>query len=89
MEGKGIQSTKEIHANHDESILIVGGFDGSSWLGTMDCYYPSRDVMESFPAMKSVRSHASTAKLNGDVYVLGGVIGNVWYDTGICLMLSY
>ncbi|XP_038885976.1 uncharacterized protein LOC120076281 [Benincasa hispida] len=80
MGGKELQSTEEIPANLDESILILGGFDGS-WLSTMNCYYPSRDIMESLPAMRSVRSHASTAKLNGEIYVLGGVNGNVWYDT--------
>lgn len=85
MEGKELQSTKEIHSNLDGSILIVGGFDGSSWLSTMNSYYPSRDIMESLPAMKSVRSHVSTAKLNGEIYVLGGANGNVWCDTGICL----
>lgn len=87
MEGKELQSTEEIHANLEESILIVGGFDGSCWLSTMNCYYPFRDIMESLPAMKSVRSHASTAKLDGEIYVLGGANGKVWYDTGICLKL--
>lgn len=81
MEGKERQTTTEIPTNLDESILIMGGFDGSSWLSTMNCYYPSRDIMESLPAMRSVRSYASTAKLNGEIYVLGGVNGNVWYDT--------
>lgn len=87
MEGKERQTTTEIPTNLDESILIMGGFDGSSWLSNMNCYYPSRDIMESLPAMRSVRSYASTAKLNGEIYVLGGVNGNVWYDTGICLKL--
>ncbi|KAA0054992.1 ring canal kelch-like protein isoform X1 [Cucumis melo var. makuwa] len=81
MEGTELQSIKELPANLDESILIMGGFDGSSWLSTMNCYYPSRNSMESLPAMRFMRSLASTGKLNGEIYVLGGVNGSVWYDT--------
>lgn len=47
----------------DESVLIVGGFDGSSLLSIMTCWYPSSDIMGSLPAMRSVHSHVSTAKL--------------------------
>ncbi|EXB25851.1 Influenza virus NS1A-binding protein-A-like protein [Morus notabilis] len=64
----------------EESILLVGGFDGSSWLSALDCYHPSLDHMESFSPMSLVRSHASAAKLNGEVYVFGGVYENLWYD---------
>lgn len=67
----------------EESILLVGGFDGSSWLSALDCYRPSLDHTESFSPMSLVRSHASAAKLNGEVYVFGGVYENLWYDEGI------
>lgn len=68
--------------NLDESILIIGGFDGSMWLSALDCYHPSRDVLESLCPMNLVRSYASAAKLNGEIYVFGGVYGNLWYDRG-------
>ncbi|KAE9465166.1 hypothetical protein C3L33_02942, partial [Rhododendron williamsianum] len=65
----------------DDSILIVGGFDGCSWLSTLDSYSPSEDTMKSLKPMTCVRSYASQATLNGDLYVLGGVDGDMWHDT--------
>lgn len=67
----------------DDSILIVGGFDGCSWLSTLDSYSPSEDTMKSLKPMTCVRSYASQATLNGELYVLGGVDGDMWHDTGI------
>ncbi|KAF7148494.1 hypothetical protein RHSIM_Rhsim03G0148200 [Rhododendron simsii] len=65
----------------DDSILIVGGFDGCSWLSTLDSYSPSEDRMKSLKPMTCVRSYASQATLNGELYVLGGVDGDMWHDT--------
>jgi hypothetical protein len=70
------------HSDLDEKVLIVGGYDGSFWLSTLDCYSPSCDLKESLSPMNFVRSHASAAKLKGEVYLFGGVNDKIWYDTG-------
>ncbi|KAH7855739.1 hypothetical protein Vadar_028277 [Vaccinium darrowii] len=64
----------------DDSILIVGGFDGCSWLSALDSYSPSKDTMKSLKPMTFVRSYASQATLNGELYVFGGVDGDMWHD---------
>ncbi|KAK9283972.1 hypothetical protein L1049_012230 [Liquidambar formosana] len=72
----------ESHSNLSESIFIVGGFNGSSWLSDLDCYSLSRDLMETLSPMSFARSYASAVKLNGELYLLGGVdSNNLWYDT--------
>ena len=76
------ESMNDPHPSLEESILLVGGFDGCSWLSAMDCYHPSIDHMESRSSMRLLRSYASAANLNGEVYVFGGVYDNVWYDEG-------
>ena len=75
-----------------DSILIVGGFDGSSWLSALDSYSPLLDTMKSLKPMTSVRSYASAATLNGELYIFGGVDGDMWHDTGIncnAFVISY
>ncbi|KAL2896950.1 Kelch-like protein 12 [Bienertia sinuspersici] len=63
------------------SILLVGGFSGSSWLRDLDMYMPSEDVMQSLKPMSSVRSYASAVKHKDALYVLGGGSGSSWFDT--------
>ncbi|KAL5568858.1 hypothetical protein UlMin_025433 [Ulmus minor] len=74
-------STNDSRPNSEVSVLIVGGFDGSSWLSATDCYYPSQDHMESRCPMSLARSYASTAKLNNEIYIFGGSNDKLWYDT--------
>ncbi|KAJ8533900.1 hypothetical protein K7X08_007224 [Anisodus acutangulus] len=64
-----------------ESIFLVGGYDGLSWLSTLESYSPSNDVLKSLKAMNSVRSYASVAKMYGELYVFRGRTGRLWYDT--------
>ncbi|KAK9683674.1 hypothetical protein RND81_10G158100 [Saponaria officinalis] len=64
-----------------QSVLLVGGCDGSSWLQNLDCCCPFEDVMRPLVQMKSVRSYASAVKLDGELYVLGGEYDSSWYDT--------
>ncbi|XP_060176746.1 uncharacterized protein LOC132606984 isoform X1 [Lycium barbarum] len=64
-----------------ESIFLVGGYDGVSWLSTLESYSLSNDVQKSLKPMSSVRSYASVAKLCGELYVFGGGTGSLWYDT--------
>ncbi|XP_008442365.1 uncharacterized protein LOC103486256 [Cucumis melo] len=64
-----------------ESIFLIGGYDGASHLSTLELYDPSRDMIKSLRAMRSVRGYASVAWLNSQLYVLGGGNGCVWYNT--------
>ena len=55
----------------------MGGYDGSMWLSAVGSYSPSYDLMESRSPMNFARSSAAAAKLNGEVYLLGGVYGEI------------
>ncbi|KAH9617271.1 hypothetical protein KSS87_011307 [Heliosperma pusillum] len=84
--GSSLSSThldEMIFENQDiyQSILLVGGFDGSSWLQNIDCYCPFEDVMRPLAHMKTVRSYSSAVKRDGNLYVLGGECDSSWYDT--------
>lgn len=81
------QSNNDSHASHDESILLLGGFNGTSWLPDLDSYSLSRDSVKSLKPMRHVRIYSSAATLNGDLYVFGGGNGNLWYDTGIAMLV--
>ncbi|KAK4345645.1 hypothetical protein RND71_035821 [Anisodus tanguticus] len=72
---------EEIKPMDPESIFLVGGYDGVSWLSTLESYSPSNVVLKSLKAMNSVRSYASVAKLYGELYVFRGRTGRLWYDT--------
>ncbi|KAG8647813.1 ring canal kelch homolog isoform X2 [Manihot esculenta] len=63
------------------SIYLVGGYDGDSWLPSLDLYFPSQDVLKSLKPMSTVRSYASIAQLNDEIYIFGGGNGQTWYDT--------
>ncbi|KAM7526543.1 hypothetical protein LguiA_016445 [Lonicera macranthoides] len=64
-----------------ELIFLVGGYDGSSWLSALDAYSPLQDVLTPLSPMNAVRSFASVAELNSELYVFGGGNGLLWYDT--------
>ncbi|XVF08346.1 hypothetical protein REPUB_Repub06bG0218800 [Reevesia pubescens] len=78
---KAIEPSEELQLDPTESIFLVGGYDGESWLSALNSYFPSQDVIKSVHPMSSVRSYASVAQLNGDLYVFGGGDGYSWYDT--------
>ncbi|KAL6133005.1 hypothetical protein ACLB2K_065242 [Fragaria x ananassa] len=78
---KDTASCDMLDLDPNESIYIVGGYDGESWLLSLDSYYPSQDVIKSLGPMSSVRAYASVAKLDGDLYVIGGGDSTVWYNT--------
>ena len=76
----------ELHLDHNESIFLAGGYDGKSWLSSLDSYYPSHDVIKSLKPMSCARSYFSAAQLNNDLYIFGGGSGqdgSEWYDTGV------
>ncbi|KAK6778551.1 hypothetical protein RDI58_025269 [Solanum bulbocastanum] len=70
-----------------ESIFLIGGYDGVSWLTALESYSPSNDVVKSLKPMHSVRSYAGVAELYGQLFVFGGGDGgaigdgSLWYDT--------
>lgn len=77
-----IESFDELSLDPSELVFLFGGYNGQTWLSSLDSYYPSQDVIKSLRPMNSVRSYASVAQLNGELYVIGGGNGQIWYDTG-------
>ncbi|PHU13969.1 hypothetical protein BC332_15174 [Capsicum chinense] len=80
---------EEVHIPHgqlppeiNDSVVIVGGFNGSSWLLSLDSYFPSHDCVETLGPMTFSKSHSSAVKLNGELFVLGGVDNDEWFNTG-------
>lgn len=86
---KVLIESPESHLNPDESIFLVGEYDGVSWSSALHSFSPSNDVLRSLRPMSSVRAYASVARLDGELYVLGGATGSMWYDTGIAFASLY
>ncbi|XP_055806834.1 uncharacterized protein LOC129875548 [Solanum dulcamara] len=84
-EEKNGESSANLAGYPSESIFLVGGYNGESWLSTLESYSPSNDVLKSFKPMHSVRTYAGVAKLCGELFVFGGGgavgTGSLWYDT--------
>ncbi|KAI4324499.1 hypothetical protein MLD38_029984 [Melastoma candidum] len=80
-EEKQLDSSAVTHLDVRESIFLVGGYTGSTWLSSLDSYFPSHDVIKSLLPMTSVRSYASVVKLQNELYVLAGGDGSSWLDT--------
>ena len=66
----------------DDSLNLVGGFDGFSFLPSLDSFSPSLDILTPLKPMPVGKSYASTVALDGKVFVLGGGDGACWFDTG-------
>ncbi|KAL5722596.1 hypothetical protein ACHQM5_006102 [Ranunculus cassubicifolius] len=69
-----------------EAVFIMGGYNGISWLSTVESYSPSRGISKSVNPMNSARSYSSAAVLNGLIYNFGGWNDHykIWYDTAEC-----
>ncbi|KAK1430815.1 hypothetical protein QVD17_13850 [Tagetes erecta] len=65
----------------DDKILLVGGYDGRSWLSSLDCYSPSQNLTVSLNPMNTGRCYAAISKLDGDLFVFGGGTCGQWFDT--------
>ncbi|CAN1276896.1 Kelch-like protein 20 [Linum perenne] len=70
-----------LHLDLTDSIYIIGGHDGESWLPSLDLYYPSSGQKEALTPMSCPRAYASVAEAYDQLYVMGGGDGNLWYDT--------
>ncbi|XP_026389019.1 ring canal kelch protein-like isoform X2 [Papaver somniferum] len=66
---------------NNKLVFLFGGYDGASWLSTVDCYSPLSDTKKSLGPMNIARSYAAAAALCGDIYVLGGGDGKLWFNT--------
>ncbi|GJX99324.1 development/cell death domain-containing protein [Tanacetum coccineum] len=65
----------------DDSILLIGGYDGVSWLSSLDCYSPSQNLSKSLSPMHTERCYAAVSKLDGELFVFGGGTRGQWFDT--------
>ncbi|KAJ1273742.1 hypothetical protein BS78_05G007500 [Paspalum vaginatum] len=68
----------------EDVIYLVGGFDGFSFLPTLDSFSPSLDILTPLKPMGVGKSYASTVALDGKIFVLGGGDGACWFDTVDC-----
>ncbi|XP_047956371.1 uncharacterized protein LOC125202089 [Salvia hispanica] len=64
-----------------ESVFIVGGFDGFSWLPDLSLYSPNQDRVTPLCSMSSTRTYAAVAKLKTELYIFGGTLDGVWCDS--------
>ena len=87
---KVVKLFDELALDHKESIYLLGGYDGESWLSAFDSYYPSDNVLKPLQSMNFIRSYTVVAQLNGEIYAIGGGHDHVWYNAGMfhCYNLS-
>ena len=72
--GKTLEPSKELQLDPIESIFLVGGYDGESWLSALKSYFPSQYVIKSVQPMSSIRSYVSAALLNGAAAATGNEV---------------
>lgn len=68
----------------EDAIYLMGGFDGNSWLSSLECFHPFNDVIKHLQPMSYTRSYAASAALDGVIYVFGGGDGDSWFDSVEC-----
>ncbi|KAG8099760.1 hypothetical protein GUJ93_ZPchr0013g33780 [Zizania palustris] len=68
----------------EDVIYLVGGFDGFSFLPSLDSFSPSLDILTPLKPMAVGMSYSSTVALDGKIFVLGGGDGACWFDTVNC-----
>ncbi|KAM0866264.1 hypothetical protein ACQ4PT_042754 [Festuca glaucescens] len=71
----------------EDVIYLIGGFDGISFLPSLDSFSPSLDILTPLKQMTVGKSYTSTVALDGKIFVLGGGDGASWFDTGTQLFL--
>ncbi|KAL6607774.1 hypothetical protein ACP70R_040837 [Stipagrostis hirtigluma subsp. patula] len=69
------------------SIFLIGGYNGVTWLSSLDSFTPEKDILVSLTSMGSARSYASAAALDGHIFAFGGGDGTSWYNTVECYSL--
>ncbi|KAI4991566.1 hypothetical protein ZWY2020_039952 [Hordeum vulgare] len=68
----------------EDVIYLIGGFDGISFLSSLDSFSPSLDILTPLKPMIVGKSYTSTVALDGKIFVLGGGDGTCWFDTVDC-----
>ncbi|XP_072981146.1 uncharacterized protein [Typha angustifolia] len=71
------------HAS-EEAIYLIGGYNGTMWLSSLDSFSPSLDELASLKPMSCSRSYAAAATLDDNIFVFGGGDGSSWYNTVEC-----
>ncbi|KXG21408.1 uncharacterized protein LOC8071219 isoform X1 [Sorghum bicolor] len=66
------------------SIFLIGGYNGVTWLSSLDSFTPEKDAVLGLTPMSSPRSYASAAVLDGHIFAVGGGDGMSWYNTVEC-----
>eukprot|EP00267_Zea_mays_P022859 XP_008648009.1 DCD (Development and Cell Death) domain protein isoform X4 [Zea mays] len=66
------------------SIFLIGGYNGVTWLSSLDSFSPEKDAVLGLTPMSSPRSYASAAVLDGHIFAFGGGDGMSWYNTVEC-----
>ncbi|KAF6143658.1 hypothetical protein GIB67_015298 [Kingdonia uniflora] len=75
----------------DELVYIMGGYDGSTWLPSLESYSPSKETVRSHMPMSCIRAYASATVFYGHIYIFGGGNGvdlDVWYDSAAVVQLK-
>ena len=76
----------------EDVIYLIGGFDGISFLSSLDSFSPSLDILTPLKPMTAGKSYTSAVALDGKIFVLGGGDGACWFDTGthwfLCLVFD-
>jgi hypothetical protein len=65
------------------SVFLIGGYNGVTWLSSLDCLTPDKDMLVGLTPMGNARSYASAVVLDGHIFAFGGGDGMSWYNTGI------
>uniref|UniRef100_R7W5L4 Uncharacterized protein n=1 Tax=Aegilops tauschii TaxID=37682 RepID=R7W5L4_AEGTA len=68
----------------EDVIYLIGGFDGISFLSSLDSFSPSLDILTPLKPMTAGKSYTSAVALDGKIFVLGGGDGACWFDTVDC-----
>ncbi|KAK3137411.1 hypothetical protein QOZ80_5BG0451870 [Eleusine coracana subsp. coracana] len=69
------------------SIFVIGGYNGVTWLSSLDSLTPDKDILVGLTPMGNARSYASATVLDGHIFAFGGGDGMSWYDTVECYSL--
>ncbi|KAK3140631.1 hypothetical protein QOZ80_5AG0403550 [Eleusine coracana subsp. coracana] len=67
-----------------QSIFLIGGYNGVTWLSSLDSLTLDKDALVGLTPMGSARSYAAAAALDGHIFSFGGGDGMSWYDTVEC-----
>lgn len=65
----------------NDRLYVCGGYDGTSSLNTVECYYPEKNDWMMTTSMMKHRSAAGVVAFQGYIYALGGHDGLSIFDS--------